>query len=119
MRVVQLHGEELDFASKYDRSLEQMTLLMRKGERTARDFYDDEKSLWPRCGRTMHGVHQAYLDYPAQHHHQANGEDTGPAFCSTINCPAIGVCNTYVGIPELAKQAFADVQTFLDPHASS
>ncbi len=114
MRLVEPEGKNLDYASKYDRSIDQVKFLIEQGETAAGEFFDDKKSVWP--ARRMHGVHQAYPDYPAHEPGRGNAEVPGAAFCSTVNCPAIGVCNTYVGIPGIARRMFEQAQASFDPY---
>ncbi len=111
LRVVGLR-EELDFASKYDRSRAQVESLMRIGERDAEQFFHDEQSLWH---TETSGVHTAAVDPKRTGRTSRPGKATEafPVLCTSA-CPGLPVCNTCPVVGPAVEEAFDIGQRYFE-----
>jgi len=101
LRVVQLR-EDLDLASKYDRSRSQIEFLMNAGERSAHEFFEPQ-SLWT---NPAEGVHTAIVDPTRTGKPQAgHAAQSALPFCSMV-CPGCVLCNTCPLVTRLAEESF-------------
>jgi NTE family protein len=113
LRVVGLRND-LDFASKYDRSRTFIEWLMEEGERSAGEFFKTS-SVW--TTRTS-GVHTAAVDPRRTGMRRRRHTSAQPfTFCSTA-CPGSALCNTTPFLGPVVEEAFEVGQRYYEAPVS-